>query len=110
VAQTAEQLMRSRYSAYALKQIDYLLATTHPEKRSANLRQEITAWANAVEFYSLEILTTWKGQAADKVGKVKFIARYHQNGEDLKFCELSRFRRVGHQWRYLDGEVSTDQS
>ena len=101
--------MRSRYSAYALKQIDYLLETTHPEKHTTNLREEISTWANEVEFDSLKVLDTWKGQAADKVGKVKFIAHYHQNSERHQLCELSRFRRVGKQWKYLDGEISTNQ-
>ncbi len=106
-AQTAEQLMRSRYSAYALKLSDYLLETTHPEKRTTDLRQAISAWAAQSEFYRLEILSTRQGQATDKIGKVEFIASYRQQGQDRQLSELSRFKRYRKLWVYLDGEIDS---
>ncbi len=106
-AQTAEQLMRSRYSAYALKLSDYLLETTHPEKRTTDLRQAISAWAAQSEFYRLEILSTRQGQATDKIGKVEFIASYRQQGQDRRLSELSRFKRYRKLWVYLDGEIDS---
>jgi SEC-C motif-containing protein len=106
-AQTAEQLMRSRYSAYALKLIDYLVETTHPDKRPTGLRQAISDWAEQVEFYRLEIISTRQGQATDKIGKVEFIAHYRRQGKEERFRELSRFKRYARQWVYLDGEISS---
>ena len=104
-AKTAEQLMRSRFSAYVLKQIDYLYETTHPDKRDADFRTEMAAWANRAEFTKLEVLASRQGRALDKVGKVEFIAYYRQFGEEKQMHELSRFRRFKGKWHYYDGAV-----
>lgn len=105
LAKTAEQLMRSRFSAYALKQIDYLYETTHPDKRDANFRDEMEAWANRAEFIKLEILDKRQGRSLDKVGKVEFIAYYRQFGQDKQMHELSIFRRYRGKWHYYDGVI-----
>ena len=105
VAKTAEQLMRSRFSAYAKKQIDYLYETTHPDKRSASYRDEMAAWANRAEFTKLEILAKRQGRSLDKQGKVEFVAYYRQFGEEKQMHELSRFRRFQGKWHYYDGVV-----
>ncbi len=104
-AQTAEQLMRSRYSAYALKLIDYLVETTHPDQRVPDLKKTIAEWADQAEFYRLEIISTRQGQVSDKIGKVEFIAHYRQGGKERQLCELSRFKRYAKHWVYLDGEI-----
>jgi SEC-C motif-containing protein len=105
VAKTAVQLMRSRFSAYALKQIDYLYETTYPEKRSESFKQEMAAWANRAEFIKLEILGKRQGRSLDKVGQVEFIAYYRQFGEEKQMHELSRFRRYKGRWHYVDGVI-----
>lgn len=97
--------MRSRFSAYALKQIDYLYETTHPDKRDDDFKREMTAWANRAEFTRLEILGKRQGRSLDKVGKVEFIAYYRQFGEEKKMYEISRFKRFKGRWHYFDGEV-----
>ncbi len=104
-ATTAEQLMRSRYSAYALKLIDYLYDTTHPDKRTSDLKLQMAAWAERAEFLKLEVLAARQGRARDKVGKVEFIAHYRQYGELKQMHELSRFRRFDGSWYYFDGEI-----
>ena len=105
IAKTAEQLMRSRFSAYAKKEIDYLYETTHPDKRDDNFREEMEAWANRAEFTGLEIIGKKQGRSLDKVGKVEFIAYYRQFGEEKQMHELSRFRRYRGKWHYYDGEI-----
>ena len=105
MAQTAEQLMRSRYAAYIFNLSDYLVKTTHPESRTATLHQEISEWARQVEFYRLEIVSTWQGLGTDKVGKVEFIAYYRHQGKEQQLRELSRFKRYRKDWVYLDGET-----
>ncbi len=104
-AQTAEQLMRSRYSAYSFKLIDYLVKTTHPDKRTANLHQEISEWADQAEFYRLEIISTWQGLSSDKIGKVEFIAYFRLEDKEQQLSERSRFHRFHGHWVYLDGEL-----
>lgn len=105
VAETAEQLMRSRYAAYALKQVDYLYATTHPDKRAPDLKQQTEAWIQRAEFVKLELLSTRQGRVDDKLGKVEFIAHYRQYGELRQMRETSRFRRFKGRWHYFDGEI-----
>jgi SEC-C motif-containing protein len=98
VPETAEELMRSRYSAYARGEIDYLVATTdpaHPADRDA-----ITRWADAAEFKKLEVTGTKEGGAADQQGVVEFIALYREGGRDHAQHERSRFRRVDGRWVY----------
>ena len=105
VPQTAEQLMRSRYAAYALCQVDYLCRTTHPERRNSSLHGEISAWAAQVEFTGLKILAVYQGQTDDKRGKVEFIADYRHRQQAAQLHELSRFRRYQGEWVYFDGEI-----
>lgn len=97
--------MCSRYSAYALKQIDYLYETTHPEKRSDDLRLQMSAWANRAEFTKLDILGKRQGRSFDKVGKVEFIAYYRQFDELKQMHEISHFKRYNGRWHYYDGEI-----
>ncbi len=97
--------MRSRFSAYALKLINYLYETTHPDKRDAQFHDEMEAWANRAEFTALEILGKKQGRFLDKFGKVEFIAYYRQFGEEKQMHELSRFRRYRGKWHYYDGVV-----
>jgi SEC-C motif-containing protein len=51
-APTAEKLMRSRYSAYARQESDYLVATTHPYEREYHSKEDILAWARSNDWQS----------------------------------------------------------
>ncbi|MBW8483959.1 YchJ family protein [Actinomadura parmotrematis] len=94
-AATAEQLMRSRYSAFAVGDSRYLLETWHPATRpvSVDLNRR-TVWEG------LEIVRTVDGTAFNQAGTVEFRARYR--GGELH--EVSRFARVGGAWVYVDGD------
>lgn len=96
-AATAEALMRSRYSAYVLKDGDYLRATWHPSTRPALLELE----GDTTRWLGLRILATAQGGEGDESGSVEFAADYA--GGQLH--ERSRFVRERGQWRYLDGEL-----
>lgn len=104
-AKTAAQLMRSRYSAYALKLTAYLVETTHPDQRTERLAEEIASWAAQVEFIKLEIVACSQGEGGDKIGKVEFIASYRHAGQTQQLREKSRFKRFKKKWRYLDGII-----
>jgi len=103
-AETAEQLMRSRYSAYFFRLVDYLVETTHPNTREKGLREELLKTLHQVNWSFLTILRTSKGQRQDKVGKVEFVAEYYVNGEPHELREHSRFRKVKGAWKYLDNK------
>lgn len=101
---TAEQLMRSRYSAYFFRLVDYLVATTHPDTRARDLKIRIEETIHEVNWRFLTILRSSKGGPDDKVGKVEFIAEYFEDGQARELHEHSRFKRYQGAWKYLDGK------
>jgi SEC-C motif-containing protein len=103
-AETAEELMRSRYSAYFFRLVDYLIETTHPDSRTPGLKKELAKTVHNISWQFLTIVSTSKGGKDDKVGKVEFIAKCYINGEPHELHELSRFKRYKGAWKYLDGK------
>jgi SEC-C motif domain protein len=103
-AATAEQLMRSRYSAYVLKREDYLLASWHASSRPASLR--LAAQQPAPTWLGLEIRQHQQGD--DDHATVEFIARYRLGGgRAQRQHETSRFVREAGHWYYLDGQLNS---
>jgi SEC-C motif domain protein len=98
--QTAEALMRSRYSAYVLERADYLTATWHPTTRRTNIGLDPD-----VTWLGLKILRTEGGGPDDTKGMVEFVARYKIGGRAHRLHEASRFVRRGGQWLYVHGEL-----
>ncbi len=104
-APTAEALMRSRYSAFALKLVPYLVATTHPDARTKTLKEEISLTCKRLVWIHLDVLDVWQGGEKEKVGKVRFRATYLEEGKEGVHEEYSRFKRHKGAWMYVDGEV-----
>ena len=75
-AETAEALMRSRYTAYTRAEIEYLLNTLHPSKKDAYDSESLRKWSEESDWHGLEIIETEKGGEEDDTGTVEFIARY----------------------------------
>jgi SEC-C motif-containing protein len=102
-ALTAKQLMRSRYSAFAMNNTDYIQLTwdknTCPD--SVDFANDVTQWEQ------LEIIETKKGLAGDNKGLVHFKAHYTQNGKQQILNEISRFVKKSSRWYYLDGSVQS---
>lgn len=98
---TATDLMRSRFTAYALRNSDYLLASWDSSKRPAKIdfSKETAVWQN------LSIISNKKGNPGDSKGMVEFKAYYQQDGKDYFMHEISRFVKHGQRWHYLDGVV-----
>ncbi|MEU3610066.1 YchJ family protein [Streptomyces sp. NPDC035033] len=102
-APTAELLMRSRYSAFAVGDAAYLLRTWAPETRPRTLDLDPgTRWTG------LEILDTTGGTAFHQTGTVTFRARYAHGGEAGALHERSRFARHDGAWVYVDGDFPDD--
>lgn len=99
-AETAEQLMRSRYSAYAAGMLDYVWQTWHPRTRPT----ELTA-ATGLTWTGLEIVATLDGRAGDEFGEVEFRAHYRQDQRSETLHERSRFAVRARRWFYVDGEL-----
>jgi SEC-C motif-containing protein len=105
-APTAEALMRSRYSAYALGRGSYLKATWHPSTRPANLHLD-----PGRNWLGLKVLRAAQGAQDDDRGVVEFVARFKVAGRGHRLHEISRFEKLNGRWLYLDGERgSTDSS
>ncbi len=102
-APTAEALMRSRYSAYAVRNIDYLHDTLQPETRGDFARAEAETWADNSLWTGLEIRSTEGGQPGDTDGLVEFVARFTMNDKPLTHHETSRFIHQDGRWYYVDG-------
>lgn len=103
---TAEELMRSRFSAYAAGEIEYLLRSTHPSTRKFYKSEELERWARANRWEKLEIVAKTAGEAADKTGTVEFAAHYRdENGEPHVHREDSRFRKELGKWFFVDGRI-----
>ncbi len=103
IAETAEQLMRSRYSAYVMADIDYILRTHHPMSRPVSERQEILSWTKSVKWTGLEVLKVQHGSKNDLEGTVEFKANFTEKGQPDCIHENSYFRKDNGQWFYLSG-------
>ena len=102
--ETAEQLMRSRYSAYFFRLVDYLVRTTHPDSRQPDLKSRIEESIYQTNWRFLTILGSSKGGKDDKTGKVEFVAEYFENQQRFELHERSRFKRFKGDWKYLDSK------
>ena len=94
--------MRSRYSAYFFRKVDYLVETTHPDKRAASLRDELQKSIYQTNWSFLTIVETSRGGKEDKRGKVEFVAEYFVGSEAGEMHEISRFKKHKGSWKYLD--------
>lgn len=96
-APTAEALMRSRYSAFAVGDAGYLLRTWHPDTRPAELELD-----EGIEWRRLDILSSRRGGPLDSEGTVEFKAWFRHGSERGTHHETSSFQRIDRRWYYLD--------
>lgn len=99
-APSAERLMRSRYTAFALLDAAYLLASWHPSTRPAELDLD-----RDLEWRRLVIADRAAGGPFDRDGIVEFEAFWRQGSERGSLRERSRFVRDDRHWQYVDGDV-----
>ncbi|MFF3767692.1 YchJ family protein [Streptomyces sp. NPDC001922] len=95
-APTAEKLMRSRYSAFVVRDEAYLLRTWHPRTRPRHLDFD-----TGLRWSGLEILDTADGSPFHTTGTVTFRARYTEQGRAGELLEHSRFERHDGAWVYV---------
>jgi SEC-C motif-containing protein len=104
-AETAEKLMRARYTAYTNAATDFVFETTHPDHREGYDHDGTRAWAEKSEWLGLEIISTRGGGADDETGEVEFIARFRENGALCAHHELGHFEREEGAWYFTTGEM-----
>lgn len=97
--QTAQELMRSRFSAFAIPNGEYLMETTLPSKRKLHNKEDLQEWGEINEWTKLEIVKT--------SGKnlVEFKAFYtDENGTSQIHHEISLFEKLNNRWYYVSGK------
>ncbi|WP_290699194.1 YchJ family metal-binding protein [Lacinutrix sp.] len=99
--ETAQQLMRSRYSAFVLANGDYLMDTHHSSTRPTAEKKTIVKWTKSVAWIKLEILEITKGLEKDEEGAVTFDAYFYDSGSMDVIHEKSAFIREDGNWKYL---------
>ena len=96
--------MRSRYTAYALQDVDYLESTLHGAELRDFDKDATEKWARDSTWMGLEIVKTSAGSPNDKEGAVEFKARYERDGAIQEHHELSLFRKIDGIWLYSGGK------
>lgn len=107
LAPSALALMRSRYSAYALGLVHYIIDTTHKNNPSYSpqislWKKELKSFCASTQFLRLEIV---HAEERDNHGEVSFIAHLKQEGQDIQLIEHSFFKKEGKKWLYLRGNL-----
>ncbi len=105
-APTAEALMRSRYTAYVLGEIDYIRQTSTGVALDEFDAEESESFVKEAEFQGLDILRTEKGGADDKTGIVEFVFHYIYNEKEFSQREISKFVKEDGNWFFEDSEIN----
>jgi SEC-C motif domain protein len=105
---SAEKLMRSRYTAYTQANVEYLKDTMVPESREHFDAAATREWAEGSQWKGLKIVSTKKGGPSDTTGIVEFTPTFSKEGEGVEHHEVSQFRKTKEgQWLFVDGEAHT---
>jgi SEC-C motif-containing protein len=101
-ASSPEQLMRSRYTAFTLKDMNYIFESTHPQARHEFDRKSNQEWADQAHFSKLEIL---KSSNEGNKGFVEFKAYFKINETETIHHEVASFRKQSEVWYFRDAKI-----
>jgi SEC-C motif-containing protein len=99
-APSPEALMRSRYSAFCVGAVSYLLDTHKFSEPAADLRERINATIGTIQWLGLQIL---ESRTEGETGTVEFIARYRDAQGFGQLREHSTFQYIDGRWFYMGG-------
>ncbi len=108
-AETAEQLMRARYSAYTQVEMNFIEKTHDPKTLAQTDMESNRKWAESTKWTGLEILETQQGGPHDEVGAVTFTAKFETDEGIQEHHELSLFRKHEGKWYFVDASDPTKQ-
>ncbi len=100
--ETAQQLMRSRYSANVRQELNYLLSSWHHTTRPNDMNLSDLKTTNWLQLYIVECT---EGLKQHNNGSVEFVAYFLTNGSTEKLHEKSQFIKQHNQWLYVDGKI-----
>jgi SEC-C motif-containing protein len=104
-APTAEELMRSRYTAYVVHAIDYIMETFHEDLRGQQTFEGIKKWSEKSKWLGLKIISVDGGYGSCLRGTVRFEATYEMDNLHHVHHEIATFEKIDDRWFYMDGEV-----
>lgn len=110
--ENALELMRSRFSAYALNLPEYIVETTHPASPefSSNLfswKRKLSRFCQSSQFKKLDIL---EFKERNSLATVTFVAYIYQGEHDVTFTEKSFFEKIRGRWLYRGGQLEEGRS
>jgi SEC-C motif-containing protein len=105
-ASTAEELMRSRYSAFVKNDMEYLQETTDPQTLTGIDEEANREWAESATFQKLEVLSS---EEKGTKGIVEFKAYYAMDGENFVHHEVSTFRKQAGVWFFKSGKIKPEK-
>jgi SEC-C motif-containing protein len=105
-APTAEALMRSRYTAYVVHDIDYIVDTYIKDDEHDIDVKQTRDWSEKSEWLGLTIINTEKGTPSDTEGIVEFTAEYKTAGVKDLHHEIALFKKVNDMWFYDEGNIA----
>ena len=104
-AETAEALMRARYTSYVTGDIGFLKTSATKAVQDEFDEETSRAWSSASTWHGLEIIKTEGGGASDSEGVVEFRALYTANEEFCNHHEVAKFARENGEWKFIDGDL-----
>ncbi len=106
--ESPEQLMRSRYSAFCVKDVEYLLLTHHSSRQKTNEREQLISTFAHTQWLGLKVLDSSMEIPDQNVGQnvayVEYLA-FSKTDKLEQLHEKARFRFEDDTWYYLDGEL-----
>ncbi|TDV70208.1 SEC-C motif-containing protein [Pseudomonas sp. LP_7_YM] len=97
--------MRSRYSAYVLGFVDYLLDTTLPAQKNSLDRESISQWSAQSTWLGLEVESAELLGGKPEHAFVTFTARWHDAVAEHSHRERSAFVQNDGRWYFIDPTV-----
>ncbi len=95
-------LLEARYKAFVDGDVDFIIASCHPDVRDKQDRDEIERWSKTAKWQGLEIE---QDHEEDDVGFVQFICRYVEDGQEVEHKEVAEFRKADDEkWYYYDSK------
>ena len=99
----AGRLMRSRYSAYVLGLVEYLVSTTLPAQQAQLDQRAIGQWSRESQWLGLEVTREDANSGDQRRGQVTFVARWADpDGTQQRQLECSDFCKLGERWYFID--------
>jgi len=103
-AETAEELLRARYSAHVKLEMDFVKDTTHPDQVSRYEPATAKSWAEKSEWDRLEVVDVEDGGPEDETANIEFVAHFRQKDKLKTHHELAHFKRYEGEWFFYDGQ------